>query len=901
MLRKFQRETKNTNIKNCNQADDCYRNTSGDSYCSRKIGISRKIPVVFSLPFVIWRGVIRSIKILAITVRLVPPLEVPPHLQCAVDRANLRNLYERIPVYFLMHALTAMVAFIALFNVDVQAGSVVLVGVIGIMSVWSTIMLPRVARLLASPEDGALGEGEAISTFRKVCPDCPEYRVCARSNRVDYRPLWRAVLLLNAALGIVWAFFVLHTFSLSGEAASLFAMMAIIGLLASVLATSAVENAVEVMTILIVGGAYIALLRAWHGSFLPNVSAIMQLTLCSIFVVVMGRLGRRFRGRLFLATLEQREQAEIVSLLMRRSDSQLGEWLWHTDSAGCVYNPSARFAKMFNLSISQVQGRRFVDLLDLPAGHTGDGSAAAQLAYCITHRLAFRELRIRVMMDGVPHWWTLTGRPIFSEGIFLGHRGVGADVTKAHDADRKMSHDAHHDMLTGLPNNLGFSERLHESLLSLASEKRPFALLMIGIDGLESVPQSVEVDGKERLLQEISGRLGKVVHGADFVSRRSADEFLVLCPGQAGEVSNIGHVQFCAQRIIEALELPFDFGGEAIHLKVSIGIALAPETGDQAAALMDAAADALQEAMNDDVEHVCIYDYAVESVAAFHRILLEDVRSAVRNRAFQLVYQPIVNAQTLQVQGFEALARLNGPSSGRMSIERIIRVIEADDLCEEFDLWVLETACNAAMQWPETLWVSVNISAPHFMDPGMLLRVTEILKRTGLPSSRLQLEMTETIFLEPRAEVFSTLAALNKLGVRIVLDDFGKGFSSLSYLKRFPFSKIKLDAVFVQDMLQDARSAAVVRSVLELAVDLGVAITAEGVATDEQYQYLREKGCTEIQGYLFSRPIPEKNLAEYLAKPFHGPDTAPRMGVQSHSLPHQWQHEFRNQHENPVR
>ena len=254
MLRKFQRETKNTNIKNCNQADDCYRNTSGDSYCSRKIGISRKIPVVFSLPFVIWRGVIRSIKNLAITVRLVPPLEVPPHLQCAVDRANLRNLYERIPVYFLMHALTAMVAFIALFNVDVQAGSVVLVGVIGIMSVWSTIMLPRVARLLASPEDGALGEGEAISTFRKVCPDCPEYRVCARSDRVDYRPLWRAVLLLNAALGIVWAFFVLHTFSLSGEAASLFAMMAIIGLLASVLATSAVENAVEVMTILIVGG-----------------------------------------------------------------------------------------------------------------------------------------------------------------------------------------------------------------------------------------------------------------------------------------------------------------------------------------------------------------------------------------------------------------------------------------------------------------------------------------------------------------------------------------------------------------------------------------------------------------------------------------------------------------------
>lgn len=242
------------------------------------------------------------------------------------------------------------------------------------------------------------------------------------------------------------------------------------------------------------------------------------------------------------------------------------------------------------------------------------------------------------------------------------------------------------------------------------------------------------------------------------------------------------------------------------------------------------------------------------------RRLLQDVRRAVQEREFSLVYQPVVDAQTGTVSGFEALSRWNGSCHGPLSIERVIGLIELSGRGREFDFWVLETACAAAAQWPSHLWVAVNMMASQFSQPQTAERILATLAHAGLDPSRLQIEVTETLDLQPDPNVYQAFQTLDQYGIRLVLDDFGTGFSVLSYLRLFPFSKIKLDRIFVQDLFQDSRSAAIVRNTIELAVDLGITVTAEGVSSLEHYHFLRTQGCAEVQGYFLGRPCPAEDL-----------------------------------------
>nr|WP_301271863.1 EAL domain-containing protein [Gluconobacter albidus] len=240
--------------------------------------------------------------------------------------------------------------------------------------------------------------------------------------------------------------------------------------------------------------------------------------------------------------------------------------------------------------------------------------------------------------------------------------------------------------------------------------------------------------------------------------------------------------------------------------------------------------------------------------------LFRDVRQALRQKAFALVYQPIVNAQTGMVIGFEALSRWKGSAHRHLSIGKVIDTIAETGSGLEFDFWVLENACRVARRWPVPLWVSVNMTATHFSLPDIAERIFRVLEQVGLQPYRLQIEVTETQALEVGPLVHHAFRELESRGVGIALDDFGKGFSTLMYLRQFPFSKIKLDAAFIQDMLQDARSAAVVRNVIALGRDLGVAVTAEGVSSPEHCRHLQEQGCTEVQGFYLGRPVPEEDV-----------------------------------------
>nr|WP_249110142.1 EAL domain-containing protein [Neokomagataea anthophila] len=239
---------------------------------------------------------------------------------------------------------------------------------------------------------------------------------------------------------------------------------------------------------------------------------------------------------------------------------------------------------------------------------------------------------------------------------------------------------------------------------------------------------------------------------------------------------------------------------------------------------------------------------------------MDDIRRAVDQHEFQLVYQPIIHAQTGFVVGYEALSRWSGAVHGAVSIQKVIALIEENGQSETFDYWVLETACKQAAGWPKGTWVAVNMAAMHFSVPGVAERILDIVHHAGIDPSRLQLEVTETFALDVGPQVAHALALLDEAGIKLAMDDFGAGYSSMNYLRLYPFSKIKLDASLVQDVLYNPKSKGILRSAVELSVDLGLSLTAEGVSSPEHYRFLREAGCTDLQGFYLGRPVPAEHL-----------------------------------------
>jgi diguanylate cyclase (GGDEF)-like protein len=426
------------------------------------------------------------------------------------------------------------------------------------------------------------------------------------------------------------------------------------------------------------------------------------------------------------------------------------------------------------------------------------------------------------------------------------------DITERRRNESRIEYMAHHDALTGLPNRVLFHERLEESLMR-AARGEGFALLYLDLDRFKPVNDTLGHPAGDALLQEVTRRLLTELRETDAVSRLGGDEFAVL----QASVSQPQQAALLAQRLIAALCAPYDIGGHTVDVGVSIGIALAAGEGDTSDALLKNADLALYRAKLDGRGTWRFFEPDMDAQMQARRRMELDLRYALEAEQFEVHYQPVLDLRECRVVGLEALLRWRHPTNGPTSPEEFIPIAEEIGLIGPIGEWVLRRACAHAAAWPGHVKIAVNMSAVQFRAGALLVdRVGSVLLATGLAPNRLELEVTETAMLQDTDETVATLHGLKALGVSIALDDFGTGYSSLSHLRRFPFDRVKIDRSFVQYLGKaDNDSAAIVRAVIGLCADLGVAVTAEGVETEEQLEWLMAGRPIDAQGFLLSRAV----------------------------------------------
>ena len=421
-----------------------------------------------------------------------------------------------------------------------------------------------------------------------------------------------------------------------------------------------------------------------------------------------------------------------------------------------------------------------------------------------------------------------------------------------------------HDALTGLPNRNAFSEMLADAMVRMHRDRTHTAVLCLDVDKFKEINDATDLAGGDAVLREIARRVRKSLREGDLVARLAGDEFAIALV----DITNLGDVMAFMNRLVEALRLPFRVGDKDIVCTTSVGIALAPGDGDNAAMVLRHAAIALARAKADGGQRMCFFEQSMDKALQRRRLVEHELRLALSRDEFDVVYQPEYDLATDAQCAAEALIRWNHPVHGKIAPTHFISIAEDTGLIVPLGEWVLRRACSDAVKWSEPLTVAVNLSPAQFRDGDIAETVADILHETGLPASRLELEITESLLINDTEEVLDKLNRLRKLGVSIAMDDFGTGYSSLSYLARFPFNKIKIDRSFIRNMTQDPAVNAIVKTIIALGRSLDVTITAEGVETEEQAALLREYGCPQVQGFLYGYPAamgvgnkPAKKLA----------------------------------------
>ena len=477
------------------------------------------------------------------------------------------------------------------------------------------------------------------------------------------------------------------------------------------------------------------------------------------------------------------------------------------------------------------------------------------------------EYRLR-RKDGTLVWVLVRGKVVDRDAAGRARRVVGTqiDITRRKEAERQVAHLAVHDALTGLPNRLLFRDRLDYGLASAQRQGGSFAVLACDLDRFKAVNDSHGHPNGDLLLRTIAERLSAVVRAGDTVARLGGDEFAIILDSSDGPQT----ASATAQRVIEAVGRPVILDGHSVVIGVSVGIAFGPKDGADADTLFKNADIALYRAKANGKNQFNFYESGMDEQIASRTRLEADLRAAIRDGGFELHYQPILDIAGGKADGttggFEALLRWRHPTRGAVPPGEFIPLAEETGLIVPLGEWALREACREAAGWPDGLRVAVNVSAVQFQQSGLELAVVGALAASGLAPHRLELEITESVLLKDAEAALGSLYRLRALGLRIALDDFGTGYSSLSYLRRFPFDKIKIDRAFIRE-IGDPDAAVIVRAIVAIGAQLGMGITAEGVETREQLDRVRGEGCTEVQGFLYSPPLPAAEARAFVRAP----------------------------------
>jgi diguanylate cyclase (GGDEF)-like protein len=435
------------------------------------------------------------------------------------------------------------------------------------------------------------------------------------------------------------------------------------------------------------------------------------------------------------------------------------------------------------------------------------------------------------------------------------------EIADREELQARSQYLAFHDSLTGLGNRVLFKEQLDEALKDVSVTPHPLAVLFLDLDGFKAVNDTLGHSVGDLLLKTIASELRDLLPPIDRIARLGGDEFAILQVSSPQPGSSIS----LAQKIVDVVSLSHCIEGHEVTVGASVGIAIANPGEINSESFLKSADLAMYSAKSEGRGTYRIFDPQMDAIVQSRRSLERDMRTGLAQGDFSLSYQPLVNLKTQKVTAFEALMRWQHAERGSVPPSEFIPVAEEMGLIVQLGEWALRRACVEAIGWPEDIRVSVNLSSLQFSKGNLVSTVMNALASSGLPASRLELEITESVLLEKSERNIAILNQLRELGVRISMDDFGTGYSSIGYLRSFPFDKIKIDKSFVRDLLVDEGSLAIVRAIAGLGVSFGMTTTAEGVETEEQVRCLKLEGCVEVQGYLYSKPVPAGEVAGLLA------------------------------------
>jgi diguanylate cyclase (GGDEF)-like protein/PAS domain S-box-containing protein len=565
-----------------------------------------------------------------------------------------------------------------------------------------------------------------------------------------------------------------------------------------------------------------------------------------------------------------RVQTRARDILRDYEDTRQG-WFWETDRRSQLTYISGPVARALGRSAEEMIGQPLIELFDLAdTGQEGERT----LMFHLSARSAFQELPVRAAIKGEGRWWSVSGRPIHDEyGNFVGFRGSGTDLTEKRRSEEQASRLAHYDSLTGLANRFQMSQALDKILAAPHEKNRVCAVLLLDLDRFKQVNDTMGHPAGDALLKQVAHRLERAIGQAGQVGRIGGDEFKVVVPGRMDRA----HLGELATEIINTLSQPYSIDGQRVVIGASVGVALSPDDGLTSEELIRNADLALYAAKDLGRGRFHFYADDLHAEAEARAQIERDLRDAIAQGQLELYYQPVISTATEKIAGFEALLRWQHPQKGWIPPDKFVETAEDSGLITQIGEWALRTACHALAQWPEDVRVAVNVSPLQFANPQLPAIVTSAIAQAGIHPSRLELEITESVFLNDDEGTEAMFAALKRVGVRLALDDFGTGYSSLGYLKKAPFDKIKIDQSFVRGATQPgSRNGAIIAAISSLAQALGMDTTAEGVETLDELDLVRLHGCSHVQGYIYERALSSEAATERLKTGLAAVPSGPR-------------------------
>jgi len=659
--------------------------------------------------------------------------------------------------------------------------------------------------------------------------------------------------LTSALSGVLWGGAVL-VFGQMGSLLHLMALIMVIAIIASGAIYFRTAAPLGVVLFASISGAFVLAHLAINGLW-------FAMAAYSVFIVTTV-LGAIQAGQTYLEVrLSQNaiaEKEEVVSLLLREFEENEADWLWEVDTNRRLRAVSPRFAFALGANQSEVEGKPLIDCITGRIWGEGNFPGSLhELANRLRNRESFSNLMVQVWIKGDARWWELSGTPMRDErGKFIGFRGVGSDVTVQRESDEKIAYLARFDTLTALPNRLQLTEALGDALRYAEQWRTRCALLMVDLDRFKAVNDSLGHMTGDKLLAQVSSRLQALMDDNAICGRLGGDEFaIVIRDAKSGD-----NVRQMARKVIDTLTEPYHVDHHTLYVGASVGSAFGPRDGKSVEELMRNADLALYRAKDEGGGEYHRFEPLLHASAEERRQLEVALRKALSREELILHYQPVVNAREESIVSFEALVRWNSEEHGFVSPGKFIPLAEDTRLIVPIGIWVLRQACLEARNWPDDVKVNVNVSPEQLLEPDFPQQVIDALAASGLKPERLEIEVTESIFLRDASVARNALEQAMALGCSVALDDFGTGYSSLGYLRKLRFSTIKVDRTFVQGASQGSNeSLAIINAVVAMAKSLEMTTTAEGVESAEEAELIRNLGCDKIQGFYFGRPMPAQD------------------------------------------